>query len=673
MSKIVKTYESFIEDKNFKFEESVIDPILTCIRDNHDFLTRKENLPQLAKLGYMYNTLWYSGRICWGYDGILRSKKLMVKDEDGEYQYGDCEDNPKYKIEMTDPTGNGDVDDLVYDAWSLHVSRGEGEDGPNSKEFYDLIKNGKPLTELEKKELKVNKTLDDWVEIKTDPNYKYRSLYPDRKSVADYLLCVIGTGYGWNKDGFIIEEAGGADQDSALYGDWQNAKFAPQIQKVVDLVLSVPQLARTIDGEYNYIKKLKLDKENKKKDEARNRLKSALAAAAPDKNDEESEKLIDEILNGMYNDDFSSLSDDDDDFNVRGENYGQYYPISSSSKIYAMLSDEKKNREGIKKFDESYVKAAIEICQDIITHEKKEREDNVEFARKFLSKHGFKEYDNLIPKEIDKYTLLTDIEDCFLYITDRLQKCQSHVRPEKGEYNLSLNDTKDNDYADNNYNFSMSLEGYGLPNGYSNHIDFLKNTDIYKDINHTLHRLNQIKEIKNILLYCNNSNQQYDPSLLVIKIIVNDKNNHTEDIKYNDEYLDKLGFEVGSSMIAFKLKKYIFITQKPQPLGRKHPNNTSGKDYYGINKQLTLLDINWKKICNFQFDERNFNIMSADGTTHRDMVIKIIKELLGEHKKMKLSDPGYGTYGMNEKDRKGEGKKCLYAHDYIIWLKEHGF
>jgi hypothetical protein len=31
------------------------------------------------------------------------------------------------------------------------------------------------------------------------------------------------------------------------------------------------------------------------------------------------------------------------------------------------------------------------------------------------------------------------------------------------------------------------------------------------------------------------------------------------------------------------------------------------------------------------------------------------------------------TYDMNGKDRKGEGKKCLYAHDYIIWLKEHGF
>ena len=97
--KIVKTYEAFIDDKSinkhFKFEENIIDPILSCIRDNQEYLTQPENLPQLAKLGYIYNTLWYDGRICWGYDGILRGN-AKTTDEDGEETgYSDCEDNPK--------------------------------------------------------------------------------------------------------------------------------------------------------------------------------------------------------------------------------------------------------------------------------------------------------------------------------------------------------------------------------------------------------------------------------------------------------------------------------------------------------------------------------------------------------------------------------------------------
>jgi len=47
-------------NKHFKYEEKVIDVILTLIKDNQEYLTQPENLPQLAKLGYMYNTLWYS-------------------------------------------------------------------------------------------------------------------------------------------------------------------------------------------------------------------------------------------------------------------------------------------------------------------------------------------------------------------------------------------------------------------------------------------------------------------------------------------------------------------------------------------------------------------------------------------------------------------------------------
>jgi len=76
-------------DKHFKYEEKVIDVILGLIRDNQEYLTQPENLPQLAKLGFMYDTLWYAGRRCWGSNGILRDgvKQQNLTDEQKE-NYG---------------------------------------------------------------------------------------------------------------------------------------------------------------------------------------------------------------------------------------------------------------------------------------------------------------------------------------------------------------------------------------------------------------------------------------------------------------------------------------------------------------------------------------------------------------------------------------------------------
>jgi len=48
--KFLRTYESYKLNNRFKFEKEVIDPILTIIRNNQEYLTKLENLPQLAKL-----------------------------------------------------------------------------------------------------------------------------------------------------------------------------------------------------------------------------------------------------------------------------------------------------------------------------------------------------------------------------------------------------------------------------------------------------------------------------------------------------------------------------------------------------------------------------------------------------------------------------------------------
>ena len=54
------------------FEKKVIDLILSLIKDNIEYLCKEENLPQLAKLGYFYATLYYVGRDCYGFNGWIK-------------------------------------------------------------------------------------------------------------------------------------------------------------------------------------------------------------------------------------------------------------------------------------------------------------------------------------------------------------------------------------------------------------------------------------------------------------------------------------------------------------------------------------------------------------------------------------------------------------------------
>lgn len=657
--KIVKTYEAFIDDKSinkhFKFEENIIDPILSCIRDNQEYLTQPENLPQLAKLGYIYNTLWYDGRICWGYDGILRGN-AKTTDEDGEETgYSDCEDNPKYKIEMCNPH-NDDIENLIYDAWAMHVMDSEGKSHVTADDFFDIIYKGKPLTDLEIKMLKVNKTFDEWVEIKTDKNYRYKSLYPDRRSVADHLLCTIGNGYGWNRDGFIIEEAGGADQDKAMYGDWQNAKFSPEIKKVVDKVLSYPEVKKTIEAAHDYIESVK----RKRKEEEDKRWKGIRSIVSGDSDDDEiSDEELDKIIKSIYNKKFGKTETEE-----YKEPYRQYYPISSSSDIYAILSDEKRNRIGVAKFDQSYIDAAIEICKEIMEHESEERKGNVDFAKKLLNKYKIANYD--VPKEIDKYALLNDIQDAFLYITDNFTKKESNSQLQRGEYTLYLNDTRNSDYADNNYYFRLSLKGYNLPKGYSNNIEYLKPISIYDEVKSTLNRLSQLKDIKVISTYVNNGPS--DKPELIINMYVNNNKHQLEKLKFDDEFVKK-GFQVGSNALILETNDYILYTGKPDILGSSHPNSKPGYEFFNTNKPFIVYGKGWNKVCDFMIDERGFNTISSTRGGQNEINRKIKEEF----NKMKLSNPDYGLYGIKGDDRKYEGKLPLYAHDFMLWLKNNGF
>jgi hypothetical protein len=325
-----------------KFEKRVINPILNTIKKNQEYLTQPENLPQLAKLGYIYNTLWYAGR-------HASYEKVIEKNQNN--------DNPKYKIEMCNPI-NDKIENYIYDAWGMHVSNGFG---PSWVTFKTTVLDGKVLDGVEVKLLKPNKTFDEWVDIFTDENYNYNSMFPDRRRVLDYLLCTIGTGYGY-KDGFIFYESSGADQDSTDYGDWQNAKFRTDIQLVVDKIMSDSDVKLVME----HITKAK---EKYESDELAKEIESFGMPYKTWLKTREAAKLMGHL-------------------EVKSETrYSDYYPISN----YSLITNFDENTH------ESYIKAGIEVCEDIVNFPPKIKKDFnqyqidgrnevIKFANEYLKK-----------------------------------------------------------------------------------------------------------------------------------------------------------------------------------------------------------------------------------------------------------------------------------------------
>ena len=122
---------------------------------------------------------------------------------------GEHSDNPKVPIIAAGDTRLTEADaNLLYDAWGVTVS--------NEDEFPDTNPNC-PI------EAKPNKTLDEWVAVKTHPLFRYRSLYPHAQAVKVSLLCVIGTGKGWNADGFVTD-LGPCGTDEVLFAGYTRAE-----------------------------------------------------------------------------------------------------------------------------------------------------------------------------------------------------------------------------------------------------------------------------------------------------------------------------------------------------------------------------------------------------------------------------------------------------------------
>ena len=362
-----------------RYERYVIRPILSAIEKHQDFLCKPENLPQLAKLGFMFEKLWYAGRVAYGYHGIVKKRGYS------------CENNPKYELGDTINYNSEENENLIYDAWGMHVSNDGNE--MTYDEIRDLVLKGKPLSEFEIKFRKPNKTFDEWVEVLSDKQFKYSRMYPDRRSVADHLLCTIGNGYGYSKKtGMVFEEASGADQDKDGYGDWENSKFIPEIQEIVDKVLAFDMTKIALDAESAYVKEsvAKRKAEQFAEQMKFHKLFLPIINEALLKKGKEPITLESPKYKEIY-DKYIEESFDEEMSKVRGskkekQSY-EYYPICNYS-IITMLDENT---------HPSYIKAGIDICNDIIAfppaikkdwndYQINQRNEMIEFAGNFLKK-----------------------------------------------------------------------------------------------------------------------------------------------------------------------------------------------------------------------------------------------------------------------------------------------
>ena len=305
--------------KKFNFEKEIIYPLLNLIKDNQVWLTQPENLPQLAKLGYIYNTLWYGGRRYYN----------------GEPGYI-CQENPKYKIEMCDPI-NDTIDNLIYDAWGMHI---EYDETPISyKDFTDKIYGKNDPTDFDIRLAKKNKTMDEWVDVLMDDK-RYKYVYTTKKKVYSQILLTIGGGYSY-KNGYIIREASGADQDIDMYGLWQFVKLDKLLFNKVSELINNKEVKNVINHSYEITNKYL-----------------------------EKKKSNDIKLFGMTYDEWLKKSKHSLD-RVNPKEYEKYYPISEGYSNITFLDS---------KAHISYIDAALEICNDILDNKHLEELSNVQWA-----------------------------------------------------------------------------------------------------------------------------------------------------------------------------------------------------------------------------------------------------------------------------------------------------
>ncbi len=346
---------------------------------------------------------------------------------------------------------------------------------------------------------------------------------------------------------------------------------------------------------------------------------------------------------------------------------GEYYPLSNFSRMVKIPDNA----------HESYKKAAVEICLDIVKnakpkngrdeHSKESIRDNIVIAKQLLVKLGHKEYAKDIPKIVDKYQIFKDVKKYFAPIAKEFYpaaKKSNYNEQEKNTSNLHLNDTKENEYADDNIYCYIKIDSPRMPKGMSNSVESLTGYPIYTPLKNFIDKVKSIEDVKAIFFYYEKIDNKCS---ITMEIKINGKQYHFDDtIKCEQDFVNQ-GFALSNHSMALELDEYILVTKKSETLGSKHPNNTDGKQYYSNSQYFSVYDKDWNSIDNsFNIDERGFNTFSGGKKNS-----EITTWLNEQFKLMKSSNKNYGTYDSSKRNDTKEGKKHLYSHDFMLWLKEH--
>lgn len=350
--------------------ESFCDDVFDIIQENLNYLTEYENLPQLSFLLKYWNNLYYCGRLV--YSGISVNNenqdnyKIPIKMlfYDVTHQ---CENNPKYEISEKLFYNNQHQEDVVYDSYCSICDFDRERNTIITSESWQKLKNKNPekLSNFQKLKNKKNKTWNEWVVMLTDDNFRYKSVYPDEWSVRNHLLCCIGNGYNWNKDGFICENMpNGTDKSDYQGWEYSYKKLPNRIKSNLDKINNNQHVKNVLNTAYEII-----DYELKK--EFKHKL-SFFIKHFDEYSDIDLNSISLNEMKNIYNTIISKTLDDS------ANNKDKiYYPICDSS----MCCDIPEN------VDSSYILPIVNVIEEISQYKNVERELASKLAKSIKRKY----------------------------------------------------------------------------------------------------------------------------------------------------------------------------------------------------------------------------------------------------------------------------------------------
>jgi hypothetical protein len=373
-----------LKNPNTHSYETLQRRLLKVVEQNQEWLVENPAACQWL-LANWYN-MFQAGRICYGYDGIIKKGY-------------NCENNPKYEIQDMITYVNSVAEDVIYDAWANTLYCIVGENGNHeyqlgtwTKEDFDkarasyLVKKEESYVQLQEK---ANKTFDEWVEVLTHEKSRYRRLFPDRRSVADHILSVIGNGYGWNSQGFACEDSP-SDKDKSIYVGWQLhdiSSFPAKYQPIIEQILYCDKVAGALAKANEYMGGLRKEKEKEDMKRDLGFLLHDFNVENPDATDEGKKNFIREMMDLGFEEikkrsrtsmeNLSSLVAKMKGISVEEEEF-TYYPFSND---YSLLLTMPKN------VHQSYIDAGYEMVIHVLSNKHLYRKEQYTAAEKWLRKY----------------------------------------------------------------------------------------------------------------------------------------------------------------------------------------------------------------------------------------------------------------------------------------------